>query len=508
MPEGDPGVTRKQAFPAGPAVVVCENEKAAAWHVLARVLDLSHERSEPRVCLASGNTFRDFFRLAAQAVRESDVSLSSFRFTHLDEFIAFGPGRAGGMATQIQDEFLAPIGAAPQAFLPVDARGEGDVVARHRERLEAFGRLDLVLLGIGANGHVAFNEPGTSFGRGCARVVLDEVTRRANAARFPGGCCPEEALTLGPAEILASRELLLVALGAAKASAVKAMLEGPLSPACPASLVRLHPRATVILDRAAAAELEGERWPSTAPLPPLTMAAGSLAPGGPVAVVSPHPDDASLSAGGLLAGLDAGTDVHLIQMTTGARAAVPGLDPEGVAALREEEAREEARILGGRAWFLRAAGYETGAFEEEDCKRLLELLARIRPAWVVVPSRDDPHPTHALVRRIADESLRRLLLREKRPFQVWTAEGAWHLLHRSEVNMLVILDEETEDRKLAAARAHRSQMERLPFDEAARHLARLRGLLFSESALGPGGPPSPGARPVEAYHREWWRPPE
>lgn len=116
--------------------------------------------------------------------------------------------------------------------------------------------VDLVVLGLGRDGHVAFDEPGSSPAAGVRRVRLHRTTREDAAADFGGlTAVPEEALTVGLGTLTRARELLMLVSGPAKAEALKVMLEEPPDRSCPASLIRGHPRLTVICDTAAAARL-------------------------------------------------------------------------------------------------------------------------------------------------------------------------------------------------------------------------------------------------------------
>lgn len=137
--------------------------------------------------------------------------------------------------------------------------GAADLVAAaagFERRIEAAGGIDVQILGIGANGHIGFNEPTSSLSSRTRVKTLAPRTRADNARFFAS---PEEVpvhcLTQGLGTILEARELVLVALGRAKADAVAAAVEGPLSSMCPASVLQLHPRAGAYLDEAAAARL-------------------------------------------------------------------------------------------------------------------------------------------------------------------------------------------------------------------------------------------------------------
>jgi glucosamine-6-phosphate deaminase len=111
------------------------------------------------------------------------------------------------------------------------------------------------VLGIGRNGHIGFNEPGVPFGSRTRVVRLTETTRKVNAEDFEGNRAPEKAITVGMATIFEAREILLLASGANKARAVDAAVEGEISEAVPASMLRRHPNTTFLLDAEAAAAL-------------------------------------------------------------------------------------------------------------------------------------------------------------------------------------------------------------------------------------------------------------
>jgi glucosamine-6-phosphate deaminase len=140
-------------------------------------------------------------------------------------------------------------------FQPVPHVDDPTAVAAHGERLLRAGGVALWFLGIGRNGHVAFNEPGTAFEAGFHVATLAEATRDDARARFAPSEPPTRAVTAGPATILAARRLVLCAFGAGKAPAVRAALHGEVTPACPASVLQRHRDVLVVLDRAAAADL-------------------------------------------------------------------------------------------------------------------------------------------------------------------------------------------------------------------------------------------------------------
>ena len=174
----------------------------------------------------------------------------------LDEYVGLPPGHPQAYRATIARELTDALGIRPERVHgpdPTDVAGAGE--AYERELIDA-GGVDLQLLGIGSDGHLAFNEPGSSLASTTRIKTLTEQTRRDNARFFSSQDeVPRHVLTQGLGTILRARHLLLVATGAAKAEAVAAAVEGPLTASCPASVLQLHAHATVLLDPPAAAHL-------------------------------------------------------------------------------------------------------------------------------------------------------------------------------------------------------------------------------------------------------------
>jgi glucosamine-6-phosphate deaminase len=132
---------------------------------------------------------------------------------------------------------------------------------RYEDAIAAAGGVDVQLLGIGANGHIGFNEPGDGLHARTHVANLERASREANAQWFGGDwtAVPERALSMGMATILDARHIVLMATGAEKADAVAAMIEGPITTRLPASFLQLHRDVVVMVDTAAAARLNPDR---------------------------------------------------------------------------------------------------------------------------------------------------------------------------------------------------------------------------------------------------------
>lgn len=213
----------------------------------------------PVLGLATGSTplpaYRELIRRHEAGRGPSYAQVQCF---NLDEYIGLAPGHPETYRATIARELTDPLGIAPDRVHGPDPAPDGLPTAgeRYEQAIAAAGGVDLQVLGIGSDGHLAFNEPGSSLGSLTRIKTLTDDTRRDNA-RFFGSIddVPRHVLTQGLGTIGRARHLLLLATGAAKAQALAAAVEGPLTSSCPASVLQLHPHVTVLADAAAAAGL-------------------------------------------------------------------------------------------------------------------------------------------------------------------------------------------------------------------------------------------------------------
>src|SRR3981189_1885267 len=197
-----------------------------------------------------------------ELVARCDAGLVSFRqargFT-LDEYVGLPADHPPRHRNVIDAAFVSRVDFAPGAVKGPDglAADIPAACAAYENAIREAGGVDLQILGIGTDGHLAFNEPGSSLASRTRIKTLTTQTRKDNA-RFFGS--PDEGptheLTQGIGTILQARHLLLIVTGESKAGAVAAAVEGPVSASCPASALQLHPHVTVLLDQAAASRLD------------------------------------------------------------------------------------------------------------------------------------------------------------------------------------------------------------------------------------------------------------
>jgi glucosamine-6-phosphate deaminase len=209
--------------------------------------------------LPTGRTpIRLYDRLVAweQAGR---VSLDRATTFNLDEFVGLGGNDADSYHAFMERHLFGRLRRRPQRvhFLNGAAKDLEAELDRYDRALARVGGIDFQLLGLGANGHVGFNEPAAALDVRSHRVRLHRRSREANADLFDGKVSrvPKEALSVGMSAIMCAKKVLLLATGREKAEAVAKMTLGPLTTRVPASLLQLHRDTTVLLDRAAAGRL-------------------------------------------------------------------------------------------------------------------------------------------------------------------------------------------------------------------------------------------------------------
>ncbi|KRM00062.1 glucosamine-6-phosphate deaminase [Liquorilactobacillus satsumensis] len=202
--------------------------------------------------LATGSTpLTTYQKLVASKLDFSDaISIN------LDEYVGLKPDNPQSYQYFMQ-EHLFKSKPFKRSYLPQgDAKDAAQEVKRY-DRVIAENPIDLQLLGIGRNGHIGFNEPGSDFTSATHKVALTPSTIAANARFFKNKDeVPRYAYSMGIGTILKSKKIILEAFGAAKAAAVAAMIEGPVTPACPASALQKHADVVAIVDEAAAAKLK------------------------------------------------------------------------------------------------------------------------------------------------------------------------------------------------------------------------------------------------------------
>lgn len=247
-------------------VVILPSAAEVGLLAARKITRLVRDKPEAVLGLATGSSPLAIYAALAARVRDGTLDTSRVSGFALDEYVGIPAEHPESYASVVHREVTVPLRLDPERVQVPDGRADDVELAceRYEETIRAAGGVDLQILGIGANGHVGFNEPTSSFASRTRIKTLTERTRTDNARFFASADdVPTHCLTQGLGTISEARELLLVAQGPQKAAAVAAAVEGPLTSLCPASVLQLHRRATVMVDEDAAADLrlsEYYRW--------------------------------------------------------------------------------------------------------------------------------------------------------------------------------------------------------------------------------------------------------
>ena len=232
-------------------VIVCENcdeMSAKAFEVMKEVV----AKGNVVLGLATGSSPVGLYQCMIKDHEENGTSYKSIRTYNLDEYVGIDRDNAQSYYTFMKENLFDHIDIDPENTHVPYGNCKEDCEA-YEAQLDKVS-IDLQLLGIGRNGHIGFNEPGTSFDELTHIVDLTPSTIEANARFFDNDMnkVPKQAISMGIGTIMKSKKILLVASGKDKAEAVKAMVEGPVTTDMPASALQNHPDVTVVVDKEAA----------------------------------------------------------------------------------------------------------------------------------------------------------------------------------------------------------------------------------------------------------------
>ena len=248
-------------------IIICPDGDEVA-RIAAETVAQVCWRVGPGVVLgvATGSSPLALYRDLGALVRAGRVDLSEARAFALDEYVGLPEGHPESYAEVIRRTVTEPLELDPARVRVPDGRAADieDACADYELSIAEAGGVDIQILGIGANGHIGFNEPSSSLASRTRIKTLTPKTREDNARFFDSmDQVPLHCLTQGLGTIMDADEVVLVAQGAGKADAIAAMVEGPISASCPGSILQAHQYATVVVDEAAASKLvnhEYYRW--------------------------------------------------------------------------------------------------------------------------------------------------------------------------------------------------------------------------------------------------------
>ncbi|MDN5796010.1 MAG: glucosamine-6-phosphate deaminase [Intrasporangium sp.] len=240
-------------------VVIVDSAREAGRIAADAIAELYAANPRAVLGVATGSSPLTIYRELAERVTTGDLSLAEARAFMLDEYVGLAEEHPQRYRNVIDRDFVSKLDIDPANVSGPDGQAD-DLVAEcaaYEQAISAAGGIDLQILGVGADGHIAFNEPGSSLGSRTRIKTLTRQTRTDNARFFDDiEAVPHHCLTQGLGTIMQCRHALLVATGRHKAEAVHHVVEGPITAMWPGSVLQLHPHVTVILDRPAASRLQ------------------------------------------------------------------------------------------------------------------------------------------------------------------------------------------------------------------------------------------------------------
>jgi glucosamine-6-phosphate deaminase len=239
-------------------VVIATTPEESARRAADRVIGAIAQKPDLVLGVATGSSPIGIYETVAEAVREG-LDVSRITCFALDEYVGLDEAHPQSYHRVVAETITQPWGlASEQVNVPDGQAADPRAAAEAYDRsIAAAGGVDLQILGIGSNGHIGFNEPGSSLASRTRIKTLHPRTREDNARFFGGDVeqVPVHCVTQGIGTIRDARRVLLIASGAGKAEAVEDMVEGPVSSSCPASALQLHPHVQAFLDEEAASAL-------------------------------------------------------------------------------------------------------------------------------------------------------------------------------------------------------------------------------------------------------------
>lgn len=237
--------------------IICDSYQNLCEKAGDIIIRLITQKTDAVLGLATGSTPLGLYDELVSAYEKGRVSFRDVTTFNLDEYIGLPHDHPQSYHHYMETHFFSRIDIdRKNAHVPENDKDHLDENVDRYNRLLDEHPIDLQILGIGSNGHIGFNEPGTPFSNETFVVELDEQTRKDNARFFehPENV-PTQAITMGIKNIMRSKRIILMATGPEKADAIQAMMYGDVSESCPASVLQLHPDVTVILDSQAAAKI-------------------------------------------------------------------------------------------------------------------------------------------------------------------------------------------------------------------------------------------------------------
>ena len=213
------------------------------------------------LCMASGSTPALTCDLLVQKLKEEQVDYSKFTFLGLDEWVGLPPTNTGSCHYFFHKKIFEPLQLSPSQYFLFNALAEDlkDECSKMDKMISDKGGIDIMIVGIGMNGHIGFNEPGTSFTLLSHVAELDEITKSVGQKYFDGPVELGKGITIGFGHLMNTKKVFLIANGSKKAKVIKQTIEGSVTESFPASIMQKHPDGCILIDEEAGSLLKKDK---------------------------------------------------------------------------------------------------------------------------------------------------------------------------------------------------------------------------------------------------------
>lgn len=232
-------------------IIKVENKEALSIKAKEMFVDVLQNTVAPILGLATGSTPEGMYKLLIESYQNGDISFKNALAFNLDEYVGLAPDHPASYRYYMQHKLYNHVDTIrTNTFLPNGLAEDLDAECiTYEKHIQKAGNLDFLVLGIGENGHIGFNEPGTSFESRTHIVTLTENTREVNARFFDSiDEVPTEALTMGLGTIMDAKQIMLLVQGERKREILKEVIYGEVTEEVPASILQKHPNVTIITD--------------------------------------------------------------------------------------------------------------------------------------------------------------------------------------------------------------------------------------------------------------------
>lgn len=235
-------------------IVIADNYEQLSELAAADVIELMQSFNHPLLCTASGESPAGVYKNLVDTVTKNEINISDWSFVGLDEWVGMNGDDEGSCRFYINNQLFDPLKIAANRISFFDGRAE-DLEKECKgvdDFISHYGSIDVTVLGLGMNGHIGMNEPGTSQSLRSHVIDLDPVTQKVGQKYFKKKQALKQGITLGMTTLMESHYVFLLVSGAHKAKIVKQVIEGEISEQLPGSLLRKHKELKIYLDKDAA----------------------------------------------------------------------------------------------------------------------------------------------------------------------------------------------------------------------------------------------------------------